>query len=429
MTVGPAGSTQWFGQPAGLTILFLTQMWEEFSYYGMRTLLVLYLTLGLHYSPVQASLIYGLYAGSAYFTPLIGGVIADRWLGHRRAVMIGGVIMALGHFAMAFPVLLFPALATIALGNGLFLPSLPGQIGDLYQADDPRRDAAYTVYYAGLNLGAVLAPLVCGFLGETWGWHYGFGAAGIGMLLGVRIYVGGWQHLPKGNLDVIAHPGPRREAPRQVLLLFAILAAVVLFRGAYEQAGNSIALWTAGAVDRHVAASLEIPATWFQALDPLFVLLLAPLIVRRARRTGRSQNPARAMTAGALLTAGAFAFLSLVSLWSGRTGTPVHWLWLVSFFALYTWGELHVLPTGLAVFGRLAPAGRGAGSMGFWFSGIFVGNLLAGLLGTLSSRLGSTLFFAAIAVVAAASGLAFLLLVRPTGALVSHDEGGVLEHS
>lgn len=419
MAAAPARPSEWFGQPPGLTILFLTQMWEEFSYYGMRTLLVFYLTLGLHYTPIQASLIYGVYSGSAYFTPLIGGAIADRWLGHRRAVLIGGVVMALGHFAMAFPALLFPALGAIAIGNGLFLPSLPGQIGGLYAADDPRRDAAYTVYYAGLNLGAVLAPLICGILGERLGWDYGFGAAGAGMLLGVGIYAAGWRHLPERSATVANPLDNGRDAPRQIVLLFAILAAVVLFRGAYEQAGNSIALWTAEAVDRHVAGLRQIPATWFQALDPLFVFLLTPLIVRRARHAVGTSNPARMMTIGAVLVAAAFAMLAAVAWWNGRAGMPVGWPWLVAFFAVYTWGELHVLPTGLALFGRLSPAGRGASSMGFWFSGIFAGNLLAGLLGTLSPQLGPPLFFAAMAAIATGSGLVFAVLVRPTGAMMA----------
>ena len=163
----------WLGQPRGLTVLFLTQMWEEFSFYGMRALLVLYMSLGLHFAPAKASLIYGAYTGAAYFTPIAGGFIADRWLGRSRAVVIGGAIMAAGHFMMAFPALFFPALSAIALGNGLFLPSLPSQIDGLYAPADPRRAGAYTVYYAGLNLGAVLAPLVCGALGETVGWPWG----------------------------------------------------------------------------------------------------------------------------------------------------------------------------------------------------------------------------------------------------------------
>ena len=186
----------WFGQPRGLTILFLTNMWELFSYYGMRTLLVYYMTKQLLFAQEKASFIYGTYTAMAYFTPILGGVIADRWLGKRNAVIIGGSIMALGHFMMAFEPLFYFALAIIALGNGLFLPSLPSQINDLYAADDPRRGRAYNVYYVGLNIGGFLAPLVCGTLGELYGWHYGFGAAGIGMFVGLMIYIAGRRYLP-----------------------------------------------------------------------------------------------------------------------------------------------------------------------------------------------------------------------------------------
>jgi len=186
----------WFGQPRGLTILFLTQMWEIFSYYGMRALLVYYMTKQLLIGQEKASLIYGAYVGVAYITPIFGGVIADRWLGKRRAVIIGAGIMAAGHFMMAFEPLFYFALATIALGNGLFFPSLPSQIDGLYRPDDPRRGWAYNVYYVGINLGGFLAPLICGTLGELYGWHWGFGAAGVGMLAGLLIYVLGGKYLP-----------------------------------------------------------------------------------------------------------------------------------------------------------------------------------------------------------------------------------------
>src|SRR6202046_303667 len=191
-----ANQQTWFGQPRGLTILFLTEMWEIFSYYGMRALLVYYMTKQLLIGQEKASFIYGIYTATASFTPILGGVIADRWLAKRRAVIIGGSIMAAGHFMMAFEPSFYFALATIALGNGLFLPSLPSQINDLYRADDPRRSWAYNVYYVGINLGGFLAPLVCGTLGEFYGWHWGFGAAGVGMLLGLVIYILGGKYLP-----------------------------------------------------------------------------------------------------------------------------------------------------------------------------------------------------------------------------------------
>ena len=186
----------WFGQPKGLTILFLTQMWEQFSYYGMRALLVYYMTRELLLGQEKSSLIYGAYTATAYFTPIFGGIIADRWLGKRRAVIVGAATMAAGHFMMSFDALFYVALATIALGNGLYLPSLPSQINDLYAANDPRRARAYNIYYVGINLGGFLAPLVCGTLGEIYGWHVGFAAAGVGMLAGLAIYLLGGAYLP-----------------------------------------------------------------------------------------------------------------------------------------------------------------------------------------------------------------------------------------
>ena len=194
----------WFGQPKGLTILFLTEMWEKFSFFGMRALQIYYMTKELHYSQAYSSVIYGTYAAGVYLTPIFGGLIADRWLGRRKAVVIGGVLMAIGHFMMAFPALFFPAMAVIAIGNGLFLPNLPSQVNLLYAKDDPRAGSAFNVYYVGINLGALLAPLICGTLGELYGWHYGFGAAGIGMCLGLVIYIWGGRYLPAA---VAAAPG------------------------------------------------------------------------------------------------------------------------------------------------------------------------------------------------------------------------------
>ncbi|MDB5708316.1 MAG: proton-dependent oligopeptide transporter, family, partial [Sphingomonas bacterium] len=193
--VAPPEET-WFGQPRGLTILFLTNMWEQFSYFGMRALLMYYMTKELLIGQGHASVVYGAYTACAYFTPIIGGVVADRLLGKKRAVILGASIMAAGHFMMTFESLLYVALATIALGNGLFLPSLPSQINDLYGPGDPRRAWAYNVYYVGINIGGFLAPLLCGTIGEAYGWHYGFGLAGIGMVAGLVIYLAGQRYLP-----------------------------------------------------------------------------------------------------------------------------------------------------------------------------------------------------------------------------------------
>src|SRR4029453_1699424 len=272
----------WFGQPRGLTILFLTNMWEQFSYYGMRALLVYYMTKQLLIGQAQSSFIYGTYTACAYFTPIVGGVIADRYLGKRRAVIIGASIMALGHFMMAFEPFFYVALAAIALGNGLFLPSLPSQVGDLYRRDDPRRSWAFNVYYVGINIGGFLAPLVCGTLGELYGWHYGFGAAGVGMLTGLVIYLAGQRYLPDGRTAATLLPtsaSPAVSNRDTYLLLLAVGLSVTVFRGAYEQVGNTVALWIEGA-DRSLGNS-QIPMTWFQSLNPLLVIVMTPFLLIR----------------------------------------------------------------------------------------------------------------------------------------------------
>jgi POT family proton-dependent oligopeptide transporter len=409
-----ADTAQWFGQPRGLSILFLTQMWEIFSYYGMRTLLMYYMTKQLMLGQQHASLVYGAYTATAYFTPIVGGVVADRWLGRRRAVIIGGSIMALGHFLMASEGLFYFALAAIALGNGLFLPSLPSQIDGLYAKDDPHRGSAYNVYYVGINLGGVLAPLVCGTLGELYGWHWGFGAAGVGMLGGLLVYVLGGKYLPD---EAPASQGPRADAPsprrvlrRELLALLGVGLCVMLFRGAYEQMGNSIALWADVGIDRH-AGAFVIPMTWFQSLNPFLVIVLTPLLVAhwtRQARNEREPTPARKMALGAFGVAIAFLLLCVV----GAT-TPVgqaHWIWLALFFAVFTTAELFILPVGLGLFARLAPEGHGATTIASWYFASFGGNLLAGALGTLWSVLGHAAFFAVIALVAASAGLLLRLL-------------------
>lgn len=415
-----AGSRWFFNQPPGLAILFLTQMWETFSYFGMRALLVYYMTKQLLIGQQQASLVYGVYTAAVYFTPIIGGVITDRWLGRRRAVIIGGSIMAFGHFLMASESLFYFALAAIALGNGLFLPSLPSQIDGLYAKDDPRRGSAYNFYYVGTNIGGLLAPLVCGTLGEVYGWHWGFGAAGIGMLGGLTLYVLGRRYLPAEDATKrdardadSAEVAPTRHALRQrVMALCAVGLCVMLFRGAYEQTGNTIALWADAGIDRHLGGFV-IPMTWFQALNPLLVITLTPLLVAhwtRQARNGRELAAARKMGLGAFGVAVAFAMLAFVD---AAAAGQASWIWLALFFLVLTTGELFILPTGLGLFARLAPRGHGATTIAAWFFASFGGNLLAGALGTLWSAIGPAAFFGAMALVAAGAGVLLRLLDGP----------------
>jgi proton-dependent oligopeptide transporter, POT family len=412
-----AAEPTWFGQPRGLTILFLTEMWEIFSYYGMRSLLVYYMTKELLLGQAHSSFVYGIYTASAYFTPILGGMIADRWLGKRSAVILGGSIMALGHFMMASPALLYPALATIAIGNGLFVPSLPSQISSLYRPGDPRLARAYNVYYVGINIGGFLAPLVCGTLGEFYGWHWGFGAAGVGMLAGLAVYTLGGSYLPAEQRTV--HAAATAVTTSQAssrrglwLLLLGVGLCVTVFRGAYEQMGNTVALWADAGIDRHTALTV-IPMTWFQSLNPLLVILLTPPLLahwrRRAARGGGAAAMPR-MALGAFIVAAAYLTLAAVS--AGAGDGRASWLWLVLFFVIFTLGELHILPTGLGLFARLAPAGLGATTLAAWYLTIFSGSLMAGAVGALWSRVGHAGFFALLALLASLAGVFLIGLDR-----------------
>jgi proton-dependent oligopeptide transporter, POT family len=418
----------WFGQPRGLTILFLTEMWEIFSYYGMRALLVYYMTKQLLIGQDKASIIYGTYTAMAYFTPIFGGMIADRWLGKRRAVIIGGSIMAAGHFMMTFEPLFYLALATIALGNGLFLPSLPSQIDGLYRPDDPRRSWAYNVYYVGINIGGFLAPLICGVLGEYYGWHWGFAAAGVGMLIGLLIYILGGKYLPDqiraaSNESSPAAPpvaptvlpaAPANGFRATLILLFAVGLAVTVFRAAYEQIGNTLVLWIDVGVDRAVGA-MSIPMTSFLSLNPLLVIVMTPLLLARWRRranAGRVDSSMQRMALGALIVAAAFALLAAVAVAAGPARAS--WVWLVVFFAIFTLGELHILPTGLGLFARLAPPGFGATTVAAWFLAIFSGSLSAGVVGTLWGRTSHAMFFIILTAIAL---IAAVMLIALDGAI------------
>jgi len=421
-----AAPSNWFGQPRGLTILFLTNMWEQFSYYGMRALLVYYMTSQLLFGQEKSSSIYGFYTAFAYFTPIIGGTIADRWLGKRRAVIIGATVMAAGHFMMASEPLFYVALATIAIGNGLFLPTLPSQINDLYTAEDPRRPWAYNVYYVGVNLGAFLAPLVCGFLGETYGWHYGFAAAGVGMLSGLVIYLYGQAYLPRERAVAAPVAAPTSHRGRDTfLLLLGIGLAVTVFRAAYEQIGNTIALWMRDDVNR-VIGGREIGAAMFFSLNPLLVMVLTPLLLawwRRQAERGRELSVIQKMAVGALLVAASYLLVAAAETLAGEG--RVHWAWLLSYFFIFTLGELFILPNGLGIFARLAPPKLGASTVAAWYLAIFSGSLAAGQIGRLWSRVGHVPFFVTLAAIATASAGLLYLLEAPTGRILARTaEGG-----
>jgi len=411
-----------FGHPPGLTVLFLTQMWAEFSYFGLQALLVYYMTQQLGFSQARSSIIYGAYGAAAFFSPFLGGIIADRWFGRTRSVTIGAALMMSGHFAMAFEPLLFPALALVALGNGLFLPPLAVQVGGLYRDEDPRKSTAYSAYYMGINLGGLLAPLVCGSLGELVGWHWGFAAAGVGMAIGLGIYLTNLRRLPP-EPNRAASRASRAEVSRadlpRLALLAAVVAVVILFRIGYEQSGNVIALWVLQQTDRSLplpGGAVIVPATWFQMINPLLIIVLTPLLIHHWNRGPDRALPAtlmRRMSIGCVISTGSMLVMVLAALVWQRDGQPVSLWWAVCYFVLLTIGELLVIPVGLALVDIVAPTALAATAMGAWYIAKFLGTLGAGLIGAYWGTIPPALFFL---IGAASSAVAAVLLL----ALASH---------
>jgi POT family proton-dependent oligopeptide transporter len=408
----------WFGHPRGLTVLFLTETTEKFSYYGMRAILVLYMTKHLLISQATSSWIYGTYTMAAYITPVFGGFIADRLLGRRAAVMIGGSIMAAGHFMLGFEPLLFPGLAAIAIGNGLFLPTLPSQIGALYRTGDPKQSWAYNVYYMGINVGATIAPLACGGLAENYGWHWGFTLAGVVMVLGLLIYTFGTPFLPKQVREQMtlrdgpparqtaasAPPAPKADGFwRRSGILILVVLVVIVFRGAYEQLGNTISLWAYAGIDRNVLGDRFIPASWFQSVNPAVVILFSPLLIGfwawRAKR-GREASTVGKMVLGAVIVGVSYLGAALTAYLADKSGVKASWVLLSLILIVLTIGELYILPVGLGLFGRLAPRGLTATTIAIWFSAIAFGNFFAGFLGTYWTTLPHGPFFAMVGGVA-----------------------------
>jgi POT family proton-dependent oligopeptide transporter len=447
-----AASNDLFGHPRGLTFLFATEMWERFSYYGMRALLVLYMVKYL-LLPGQAenviglgalrqfyewmlgplgvqpfsSHIYGLYTGLVYLTPLFGGMLADRVLGQHRTILLGAAMMAIGHFMMAFEPLFLFALTMLILGNGAFKPNMSAQVGGLYAPGDPRRDRAYSSFYVGINLGAFLAPLVCGTLGEELGWHYGFGAAGVGMTLALVIYLCAMPTLPPDELHKAMATGSEhqpldRSEWRGIVALLVLFIPTSFFWATYEQQGNTIMLWADDHTNRAIDLIIwrgEIPVTWFQAFNPFMIFAFTPLVVslwsRQAKR-GREPTTVSKMAIGCFGVA--LANLIMVGAAWQAGGDEASWLWLLGYFVVLTFGELYLSPVGLSLVSKVAPARMVSMLMGLWLATSFTGNFLAGWLGSFWSSMDKMTFFAMIAGIVAAAGIVIFLFNRPVEAVI-----------
>ena len=477
--------TRFFGHPRGLSTLFFTEMWERFSFYGMRALLILFMTAapaagGLGFDAPTAGAIYGLYTASVYMFTLPGGWIADRLIGPQRAVLYGGIIIAAGHFSMAVPSLMtfYLGLVLIVIGTGLLKGNVSVIVGRLYAADDVRRDAGYSIFYMGINTGAFVAPLVCGYLGQRVSWHLGFAAAGIGMVLGLIQYSAGRKYLGTAGLHP-ADPGSPQALARQksdamrwlligggslVLLAGAIAAGIipvtatqvsdaagflllaiavgffgwVLFSGgwtraerkhlivifvlflgyalygsAFEQAGSTLNLFA----DRNTQTSIggwEFPSSWFQSLNPLFVITFAPLFAWlwvRLARGGKDLGAPAKFSLGLLLVG--IGFLVLVPAAAlTADGTRVAPTWLVVTYLLHTWGELALSPVGLSAMSKLAPVRIGGLVMGVWFLGASVGNYVGGRVAGFYESLPLPNLFGYTAVFAIAAGVLMLIFAK-----------------
>jgi POT family proton-dependent oligopeptide transporter len=452
---------QIFGHPKGLYLLFFTEMWERFSYYGMRGLLTLYMIKlwsqnGLGIAEDKASLIYGFFTGFVYFTPIIGGWIADRYIGQRKAITIGGITMFLGQmvlFAMPSHLGLGIGLVLLILGNGMFKPNISTMVGQMYREGDDRRDSAFSIFYMGINLGAFLAPLIAGTLAEEWfavkdatgaivsyGFKYGFLAAAIGMALGQVVFnlLASKYLLEIGTApaksetvevsemaDDVKHlatdkKGLSREEKQRITVIFILTFFVIFFWAGFEQAGSSMTIYTDKYIDRNFFG-WEIPTTYFQSVNPLFIVALGPLFAWfwTSKYGKRLSTPVK-MSLGMILLGIGFLFM-LMATYGVQTNVvggkeevlkKAALIWLVMTYFFHTVGELCLSPVGLSVVTKLAPVKLASMLMGVWMLSSFAANIIGGFVAAYVERLGAATIFVSIAVFVIALGILMLLLSR-----------------
>ncbi|HEY6092439.1 MAG TPA: peptide MFS transporter [Gemmatimonadales bacterium] len=419
----------WFGHPRGLSTLFFTEMWERFSFYGLKALLILFMTAsaaqgGLGFTAEKGGAILGWYGFGVYATAILGGWAADRVWGQYRSVLIGGIIIALGHFSMAIPTIatFYLGLCLIMTGTGLLKPNASTMVGALYDEDDARRDAGFSIFYVGINVGAFTAPLIVGTLGQEVNWHAGFACAGVGMVIGLIQYVAGkprllpaLTRLGQTEQHAATHTEPwwrfTREEWGRVAAIAVLFVFSSIFWGAFEQASSSLNLF-ADRLTHNRLFGFDFPSTWYQSLNSMFMILgLAPLIGWFWVRLGSHQPSSPVKFAFALIFVG-LGFALIVP--AARIAQEQHVLvspwWLIGLYFLHTIGELCLSPIGLSIVTKLAP-GRIVGfMMGWWFLSIAVGNKLAGMAGGLFETLPLPKLFGAVALVTFAAAIVLFAL-------------------
>jgi POT family proton-dependent oligopeptide transporter len=406
--------------PKGLPVLFFTEMWERFSFYCMLSILALYMKEtaengGLGFSIFKTGQIYGLYIGIVYFTPLIGGLIADRVFGIRKTIVLGGLFMMAGHFLLAFRPLpfFFSALCCLIIGNGLFKPNISTLLGNLYRDNPQKKDDGYNIFYMGINLGAFMSPLVASSLRNLhpiYGWHYAFAAAGVGMIISLITFALFQKHVKSGdlraseastqNLEIALTPQQARKRVKALLVIFGV---VIFFWLAFHQNGLTLTYWAENATR----------TTWnpeiFQSVNPLFILMFTPLVVlfwNLLRRRRKEPSTASKLGLGMLLTAGAYLIMGFAGLAGGNTDKVSVW-WLINSYAVITLGELCLSPMGLSLVSKLAPWKIRGLMMGGWFAATAIGNYLSGLLGSFWDQMAHSTFFF---ILVGTSVFAFLIL-------------------
>jgi proton-dependent oligopeptide transporter, POT family len=425
------------GLPRGLFFIGCTEFWERISFHGMLALLVLYMVEQLllpghveHIVGFQglraaieevtgplspqalASQIFGLYIGFVYLMPVFGGLLGDRVLGRRRAVALGALLMTAGHFCMAFEASFLVALLLLIVGAGVLRGNLASQVGDLYSSDDHRRETAFQIYYGALNTGAFIAPLITGVLAQTHGWHYGFGFAGVGMLVGLVVYLSGGQDLPPDAVrgaKVVRRKLSAKER-RVVLVMMLMLPLLSLFWVAQTQIWNTYNLWVRDNVDLAIG-SWKMPVPWLQSVDSLGVVVLVLPMLRFWRwQAARSSEPddVTKLAIGCLLFGIAVAWLAGGQLVADETG-KVPLVWALVYHFLSAVGYLYFAPVAVAVFSRTAPASVNAMMIGIYYLSIFAGSIISGRLGGLYERLSSAQFWLIHAAVVTAGGLLILV--------------------
>lgn len=428
-----------WGHPIGLYVLFFTELWERFSYYGMRAILVLYLVSqtsegGLGWTNIEALELYGWYTMLVYLMSVPGGIIADRLLGQKKCVMLGGLLLVAGHSLMAYTEMwaFYGALGLIILGVGFLKPNISTMVGGLYGSKDGRRDAAFTIFYMGINIGAFLSALVVGYVGENIGWHYGFAIAGIGMAAGQAVFMWGQKHL-QGVGDLIKAKQTGTENTKQPLtkiewdrikVLLISFGIVIVFWAAFEQAGGFLNLYADQLTDRSLMG-WEVPASWFQSLNPMFIILFGGIVAATwtyLSRKGKEPSAIMKMALGTFIMGLGFVLMVGASVEREVTeGLSSMW-WLVGAYGLHTLGELALSPIALAYITKISPKRLVASMMGLYFAATGVAMKFAAELGALSETLGDKGVFILISAISIGFALLLMAFVKPINRMAHEDK-------